>query len=149
MSRSDRQSSFRSTCLNLLPNGSASATPSGAADAALHYSTSTGSRTLRCRLSRSLQAHIVTIIICAEYASAAMSHSTPILTFRNHRGATSGPGSDQNPLDLIQAEAISADGLSPDGIVGAVVQLGRARRLVARTWCGAICCACSIVPPFW
>jgi hypothetical protein len=44
----------------------------------------------------------------------------------------------QDTLDLIQA----------DGVAGAIIQLGRARRLVIRTACGAICCACSIVPPF-
>ena len=41
---------------------------------------------------------------------------------RNHREAGSGFVSDQNPLDLIQA----------DGIMRAVIQLGRARRLVIR-----------------
>jgi hypothetical protein len=54
---------------------------------------------------------------------------------------------DQDALDLIQAKVIITDGLSPDGIVGTVIELRCARRIAVSTSCGVICCACSIVPP--
>jgi hypothetical protein len=59
--------------------------------------------------------------------SWAVSHSR----IRNHRESAGGSGSNQNPLDLIQA----------DGIVGAVVQLSCGRRLVTRDLLGVLNCA--------
>jgi hypothetical protein len=68
----------------------------------------------------------------SSYSEEFLSYALQI-PYRKRRASESpntwANAKDQNPLYLFQAEAIIADGLSPDGIVGVVAELGRERQL--------------------